>query len=300
MTFTGATRIDGRGLVTASDAGHFGASSDAEKKPAGEIESSTNAAIPAAAGEFLLQNAGFLNRESVLGDQDPLPLAERWLRRAHGLDPHNGSWTDVLITALQAESNAALDPREKARFLQKALDAAGSDGQQLRVLPNLANAEFEARDDAAAERDAQRLLELAQANPKARESRGSDSRGANRAGARSARSRQQTAGPGTRLLESARVRKSSPGLSTAGPKLTLAQDLIEAGERDVVLQYLDLCRAFWTNDQGKIDRYVKLVKSASAPDLLARIDPGLSGAPGKTFCSPRPNRCRRPTARRLT
>ncbi len=269
MAFVGASRIDQRGLVAASDP-EFRKSADA-KKARQEIESSRNAAIPAAAGEAVLQNAGFLNREAILGEQDALELAAQWLRRARDLEPRNGPWTDLLLTALQSESIASLDPREKLKFLEKAFDAAVTDWQQMSVLPNLANAACEAREDAAAEKYARRLLELAEANPKTGNHEDLVHAALTVLG-RVALDRGDKQQARERLLESARV-KTSPALGTTGPKMTLAQDLVEAGEREAVLQYLDLCRAFWTYDQGKIDHYMKLLKAAGAPDLLARWNP---------------------------
>ena len=38
---------------------------------------------------------------------------------------------------------------------------------------------------------------------------------------------------------------SSPVLSSFGPRMTLAKALLEAGEKETVLQYFDLCAKFW-------------------------------------------------------
>lgn len=46
------------------------------------------------------------------------------------------------------------------------------------------------------------------------------------------------------LLEAGRT-PGSPQLNSFGPNLRLASDLLALGEREVVLQYLELCRAFW-------------------------------------------------------
>ena len=42
----------------------------------------------------------------------------------------------------------------------------------------------------------------------------------------------------------------SPQLCSFGPNMRLAQDLFRAGERDIVLQYFELCRRFWRMGNG--------------------------------------------------
>lgn len=37
----------------------------------------------------------------------------------------------------------------------------------------------------------------------------------------------------------------SPQLNTFGPNMMLAKELLELGEKDVVLEYMDLCTRFW-------------------------------------------------------
>jgi len=46
------------------------------------------------------------------------------------------------------------------------------------------------------------------------------------------------------LLEAAKT-PGSPQLNTFGPNMLLAKELLEAGEREVVLEYLEDCKAFW-------------------------------------------------------
>jgi hypothetical protein len=46
------------------------------------------------------------------------------------------------------------------------------------------------------------------------------------------------------LLEAGRT-PGSPQLNSFGPSMALAEELLEMGRRDAVLEYLELCRAFW-------------------------------------------------------
>lgn len=56
--------------------------------------------------------------------------------------------------------------------------------------------------------------------------------------------RGDTGGAGDFLRAAAKT-PGSPQLSTFGPNMLLAKELVEAGEREVVLEYLEDCKAFW-------------------------------------------------------
>lgn len=69
-----------------------------------------------------------------------------------------------------------------------------------------------------------------------------------------------------RLLLSGQV----PGTATLcsfGPSMALARALVDRGERDVVLDYLELCRQFWTHGQEHLDRWVEELRSLETPDF---------------------------------
>lgn len=61
--------------------------------------------------------------------------------------------------------------------------------------------------------------------------------------------------------------KGSPQLNSFGPNMTLARDLLEAGERDCVLRYLDACRRFWTTGQDKLTDWEEAVRRGRTPDF---------------------------------
>jgi hypothetical protein len=81
--------------------------------------------------------------------------------------------------------------------------------------------------------------------------------------------RNDTAAAKERLIASAKV--EGPNVNLA-PNLTLAQDLLEAGERAAVLEFLEKCRAFWRYDQGRLDHLKTVAKSPNG-DLLANWFP---------------------------
>jgi predicted S18 family serine protease len=69
----------------------------------------------------------------------------------------------------------------------------------------------------------------------------------------------------------------SPGswtMNSFGPNMSLAKELLEKGERDVVLEYFDLCRRFWSmnmND-GKLDQWSQDVKAGKMPSFGANLE----------------------------
>ncbi|HKW30746.1 MAG TPA: hypothetical protein VJT54_15535 [Verrucomicrobiae bacterium] len=63
----------------------------------------------------------------------------------------------------------------------------------------------------------------------------------------------------------------SPQMDSFGPNMSLAKDLLEKGDRDTVLQYFELCRKFWTMDNGNLDQWGKEVKAGKIPDFGANL-----------------------------
>lgn len=72
------------------------------------------------------------------------------------------------------------------------------------------------------------------------------------------------------LLEAGRS-PGSPQMNTFGPNMSLANDLLKQGEKDVVLKYFELCRKFWESHDGKLDEWTSTVKNGSIPDFGANL-----------------------------
>lgn len=76
--------------------------------------------------------------------------------------------------------------------------------------------------------------------------------------------------------------KSSPQMDTFGPNMTLAKELLVKGEKDVVLEYFELCRKFWAKDKDtdsldamhseRLDQWKKDVENGRIPDFGANLD----------------------------
>ena len=72
------------------------------------------------------------------------------------------------------------------------------------------------------------------------------------------------------LLEAGKS-PGSPQMNTFGPNMSLAKDLLEKGEREVVVEYLELCRKFWEMQDGRLDKWIQQAKDGKIPDFGANL-----------------------------
>ena len=63
----------------------------------------------------------------------------------------------------------------------------------------------------------------------------------------------------------------SPVLSSFGPNMTLAKDLLEYGEREAVLAYFEMCRAFWKMGGDRLDAWTRDVQAGNVPNFGANL-----------------------------
>ena len=72
-----------------------------------------------------------------------------------------------------------------------------------------------------------------------------------------------------RYLIEAGKSPGSPQMDTFGPNMSLVKDLLEKGEREVVVEYFELCRKFWKMHAGRLDKWSQQVKDGKVPDFGA-------------------------------
>lgn len=65
--------------------------------------------------------------------------------------------------------------------------------------------------------------------------------------------------------------RGSPQLKSFGPNMTLARDLINAGERKCVLQYFQKCRRFWEMGLDKLNEWDDAVRHEQMPEFGANL-----------------------------
>lgn len=63
----------------------------------------------------------------------------------------------------------------------------------------------------------------------------------------------------------------SPQLDSFGPNMILAKELLEAGEKDAVLDYFKLCSNFWVMGPGKLRYWAEIVQSGKIPNFGSHL-----------------------------
>jgi len=268
--------VDGAAVLGLSGIGTFAPfstspairNSSEAKRARLEIDRSANPYLVGKAGTLLSRGQIENPLDVILGDDDVPTLGERWLRRAIELAPPGDEWKPPLAQALQAKAGRTIDPKEKVRLLTE----AGSlvvDAAKPGILTNLIAAEFDAGDDAAAERDAEQLLASAPKNANAYNS-------AQTILGRVAAAKGDLNEAKRRLIASITTPATLKN-ALFEPNMTLAQDLYDAGAKDAVIDFLEASRAVWKADHGRIDRMISFVKKAPSADLvrLSRQFPGI-------------------------
>jgi TonB family protein len=72
------------------------------------------------------------------------------------------------------------------------------------------------------------------------------------------------------LIEAGKT-TGSPQLNSFGPNMTLASELLEKGQRDAVLEYLTLCKKFWTLGSTQLDTRIDAIRTGGKPDFGANL-----------------------------
>lgn len=63
----------------------------------------------------------------------------------------------------------------------------------------------------------------------------------------------------------------SPQLNSFGPNMLLAKELLEKGEKEVVIKYLKLCEKFWDLHIERLTRWQEQVSSGVSPSFGANL-----------------------------
>lgn len=56
-------------------------------------------------------------------------------------------------------------------------------------------------------------------------------------------------------------------LSSFGPNMSLAKEMLDRGERGAVLEYLEVCRAFWDSGQETLQNWTAQIREGKNPDF---------------------------------
>ena len=58
----------------------------------------------------------------------------------------------------------------------------------------------------------------------------------------------------------------SDRLNNMGPDMMLAAELLERGEKEVVLKYFEMCSRFWEKGKPQLDQYASIVEKGGTPN----------------------------------
>jgi tetratricopeptide (TPR) repeat protein len=176
-------------------------------------------------------------------------IAQELLEKAWALDPSDAQTSSALAQSYELERAHLSSPEEKAALAKKALSIRErslekTDGEQrFYELGGLTISAFEAGETEKAQQYASELLLSA---PKFKNdwNYGNALHKGNIILGRIALQRGDIAGAKEDLLAAGQT-PGSPQLDSFGPNMTLAKELLEKGERDAVLTYLQSCGKFW-------------------------------------------------------
>ena len=68
----------------------------------------------------------------------------------------------------------------------------------------------------------------------------------------------------------------SPQLNSFGPNMRLAKELLARGEREVVIDYLDLCAIFWKRHGDQLEEWKAVIQKGETPEFRANLVYGLT------------------------
>ena len=201
-------------------------------------------------------------------------MAKKSLEKARALDPNNPKWPAALG---QLHSLDLIGISGKA----KRVEVAGKSLEQLEIayelateqardplLKRLAEAAFAAKDFEKAKKYAMEML----GQNRDDWNTGNNVHHGNIILGRIAITQNDVKEAKRRLLEAGKT-SGSPQLNSFGPDMTLANELLKLGEKEVVLKYFDLCSKFWDSGKDRLEQWSATVKAGEEPDFGRSLRP---------------------------
>ncbi|MCH9052501.1 MAG: hypothetical protein IIA72_15740, partial [Proteobacteria bacterium] len=233
------------------------------KKAREALQGSSDPLLLATAGRILLQYGVMVNRGKI--DAELMDFVESLLNKA-GVSLAEFYKMKGMLATSPGEKRALAEKR-LAELEQQRRSGVTAKGWELHTLENLAKAAFAAGDMRKAGLYANELLE-AGTKPGNEKRRGTTVHHGNIILGRIALKQGKKDNAKAFLIEAGR---SSGGgtLGSFGPNMALAKELLEAGEKSAVIEYLRLCKNFWdyARKKGTLDRWIKTIKAGGIPEF---------------------------------
>ena len=216
------------------------------------------------------QNTRILSNAAKFCLQSDRPVAEDLLKKAREIEPENGEWPERLGQLYQLElirTSGNIERQELAfqalEQFELAMSLNQSPFKKSSLLANLAKAALAAGADDKAKTYAEQLLNTGDnGNPSSNS--GDAMHNANIILGQLALRAGENEAAKSYLLAAGKT-SGSPVLNSFGPNMRLAKELLEIGERDIVLEYFELCGKFWKNNN--LEQWTKTVKGGGIPEF---------------------------------
>jgi len=271
ITILGVTMINNNGLpMNADPAAATGALA---RQSIAEVRASSNLAVIRSAGAILAQYGvmvGAISKGAI--NQDA--LAEELLTKAEAMNPADFGTVQSLTTLYHLQWIRAQTAADRTKFAtqeleqaERAVERSNADPDWYRAsLLMAAKAAIEANDVGKARQFA--TTALAQAGSRNDNTTGQTIHDSHVVLGRVALRTGNVAEAKAQLQQAAHVTGGGT-LTSFGPNMSLAKELLERGERDAVVQYLEACEAFWPNRM--LSQWIQTITRGGTPNFGANL-----------------------------
>ena len=198
-------------------------------------------------------------------------LAETLLKKARSLEMENPEWLTRMgeLYELEYIHRRGKERKNLARkclmVREEAIKLIKNERKKFYMLNGLANAAFEAEQLKSADAYATELLQKAKTY-KGDWNYGNAIHHGNIVLGKIALVSNQIEKAKGYLIKAGKT-PGSPQLDTFGPDMTLAKELLEKEEGRTVIEYLTLCKKFWEMDNGRLLKWITLIRDGKIPNF---------------------------------
>ena len=176
--------------------------------------------------------------------------------------------SNLMLAIYRQRKASELSPADRLAKLEKEAPVGGA--ERFYALADLAKTAFDAGALDKALQYANELLALAPAYPKDW-NYGNAVFVSNMVIGRVALKRDSNLAMARTLLLASGKTPGSPQLNSFGPNMSLARDLLNAGDRDTVLEFFAECGKFWKDQSGRLNAWTAQVKGGGVPEFGANL-----------------------------
>jgi hypothetical protein len=278
VTILGVNQMSNTGIPVAVDLAEE--QSPLAQSVIAKLDKSQDAALLDVTGGLIAQDGMMVTRLRGMSPSDLKvdyqALSERYLQRAADLDPAKYSFDLGHMYSMRADANQTATPEQRTALKKKALALELASLERYpdarpMTMNEVCRVALEVSDVGKAQSCAERMLANAEAlKDEQPSSKGDALNKAHNFMGRVALHKGDLEKAKQELLAAGNV----PGdgtLTSLGPNMALAKELLEKGEREVVLQYLDLCGKFWPYGSRQLAAWKLAVQNGNMPQFGANL-----------------------------